>query len=200
MIRAGLQQQHGGPCGVLCAIQAYALQHLLFPDAVNGPTKQSYTEAELTAKMASWSSDEATSKESFLPFIACLDSVATDALIHAITHMLFQASPTTPPQATVVMSMSLPLERATTGENFLLQTFTSHEACHDYIRDQFEAFRTPSGVLLFVYSLLLSRTLPQVARDMDEEGSPLVARFGHCTQELLNLCLLGLATPHCFDG
>lgn len=54
-------------------------------------------------------------------------------------------------------------------------------------------------MILVVLSLLLSRGLETVKEDKDEpEG--LVQRFGHCTQELLNLCLLGRAISHFHDG
>jgi hypothetical protein len=36
--------------------------------------------------------------------------------------------------------------------------------------------------------------------DKEDATTRLVARFGHCSQELLNLCLCGAATPNVFDG
>ena len=36
--------------------------------------------------------------------------------------------------------------------------------------------------------------------DKEDPTVSLVAHFGHCSQELLNLCLVGVATPHVFDG
>jgi hypothetical protein len=41
-----------------------------------------------------------------------------------------------------------------------------------------------------------------VLLQMDREDPTvcLIAHFGHCSQELLNLCLSGTATPHVFDG
>jgi len=53
-----------------------------------------------------------------------------------------------------------------------------------------------------VYSVMLSRGLQQIISDMDytEQGKPLVARFGHCSQEIVNLMLIGQAVTNVFDG
>ncbi|EER17086.1 conserved hypothetical protein [Perkinsus marinus ATCC 50983] len=55
----------------------------------------------------------------------------------------------------------------------------------------------PSRVL----SLILTRGGPAVCRsDMDDPSSVLVGMFGHCSQELVNLCLLGRCVSNVFDG
>jgi hypothetical protein len=58
----------------------------------------------------------------------------------------------------------------------------------------------PCGVLSFVCMVLMSRTLAVVREDMDDQDSPLIGRFGHCNQELVNLMLIGEATSNVFDG
>lgn len=58
----------------------------------------------------------------------------------------------------------------------------------------------PYGVLSFVCSVLLSRTPATVREDMDDPCNPLIGRFGHCSQELVNLMLIGEATSNVFDG
>eukprot|EP00437_Effrenium_voratum_P060365 CAMPEP_0181505410 /NCGR_PEP_ID=MMETSP1110-20121109/58038_1 /TAXON_ID=174948 /ORGANISM="Symbiodinium sp., Strain CCMP421" /LENGTH=58 /DNA_ID=CAMNT_0023634383 /DNA_START=59 /DNA_END=231 /DNA_ORIENTATION=- len=35
---------------------------------------------------------------------------------------------------------------------------------------------------------------------MDDPSTPLIGRFGHCSQELVNLMLIGEATSNVFDG
>jgi len=52
----------------------------------------------------------------------------------------------------------------------------------------------------FVCSVLLSRTLANVREDMDDPCTPLIGRFGHCSQELVNLMIIGEATSNVFDG
>jgi len=63
-----------------------------------------------------------------------------------------------------------------------------------------EALQKPQGVLLFVMSMLLSRGLERVRGEMDDSSMPFVGRFGHSTQELVNLMIAGEAVSNVFDG
>jgi hypothetical protein len=47
------------------------------------------------------------------------------------------------------------------------------------------------GLLLLLYSLLLTRGCSVVVGDMDEAGTPLVDGLGYCSMELVNLMLTG---------
>lgn len=46
------------------------------------------------------------------------------------------------------------------------------------------AYQSPSGVMLFVLSLLMTRGVRRVKEEMDDAGNALTGRFGHCTQEV----------------
>ncbi len=56
------------------------------------------------------------------------------------------------------------------------------------------------GVMCLVYSALLTRGVATVKAEMDEADTALVARFGHCNQEVVSLFLTGSATSNPFDG
>jgi len=58
----------------------------------------------------------------------------------------------------------------------------------------------PCGVLSFICSVLMSRTPTGTREDMDDPTTPMIGRFGHCSQELVNLMLIGEATSNVFDG
>jgi len=55
-------------------------------------------------------------------------------------------------------------------------------------------------VLSFVASILLTRGLASVQQDMDDPTQPMVTTYGHCTQELMNLCVTGRAASNVHDG
>ena len=55
------------------------------------------------------------------------------------------------------------------------------------------------GLLLLVYSALLSRSCQGVGSDMDNEVR-LVDSLGYCSMELVNLLLTGAAVSNVFDG
>ena len=49
-------------------------------------------------------------------------------------------------------------------------------------------------------SVVASRGIDRMVSDMDDPETPLIGRFGHCSQEVLNLLLFGRATSNVFDG
>jgi hypothetical protein len=51
----------------------------------------------------------------------------------------------------------------------------------------------------FLASVAASRTIDMVWSDMDDPSNTLIERFGHCSQETLNLMLFGRATSNAFD-
>ena len=60
--------------------------------------------------------------------------------------------------------------------------------------DHLHHFASPSGVMLFVYSLVLTAGLENIkSESMDVVDFGFVAKFGHCNQELVSLMLSGHA-------
>lgn len=76
----------------------------------------------------------------------------------------------------------------------------SEEEVYNYLQQHVACLRSNIGVLLFVYSVLLSRGVDQIKSDMDDPDNCLVGRFGHCSQDLVNLMLIGRAVTNVFDG
>ena len=73
------------------------------------------------------------------------------------------------------------------------------EAVHTYL----EHFWRDGGILLFLYSLLLSRGLDRVRQDMDPapgSESHLIGQDEFGSQEIVNLALTGRATSNVFNG
>ena len=56
------------------------------------------------------------------------------------------------------------------------------------------------GVLLLLYSALLSRGCDAVRADMDSPDTQLVDSLGYCSMELVNLLCTGAAVSNVFDG
>jgi len=80
--------------------------------------------------------------------------------------------------------------------------FRSARALASWLVDK-DALTSPSSscaVISFVCSLIMTRGLEALRSDMDCSSSPLIGLFGHCSQELTNLCLAGRAVTNVFDG
>lgn len=212
-----LRQSSGGPCGVLAAVQAYALARLLFlvhlADADAAPDGAPLA---LTLPAAPGAS---TTAAAHALLTSQPPAVVHEALAHALAFLLWQAAGGTAgggagPRTAVVVTVppaALPLTPAAlTGGGggaapavpVTAHPFDSFAALQAFIASEpvWPQWGSASGVVLALLSLVTTRGLDRLAADADEPGSPLVARFGHCSQELLNLCLTGAGTSNVWDG
>ncbi|KAJ3047132.1 hypothetical protein HK097_000217, partial [Rhizophlyctis rosea] len=90
-------------------------------------------------------------------------------------------------------------------ENMELHEFADHGSSRDFLTANIGQFtgneRGRHGVIQFLYSLLLTRGIETIRyEDMDEPDAKMIGRHGYCTQEMVNLILIGKATSNVFDG
>lgn len=171
----GLWQQQGGPCGVFAPVQAFMLRHLLFEG----------------------DADPADSARGS-PLAMREEGDARPALLaYALASVLFNAAPSSsyavcrvssgPGPGALASVEGVRVGRVADAQRLLQEGATTWLA-------------GPCGVLSFIVSVLVSRRLSLVREDADDPETPLIGRFGHCSQELVNLMLVGTATSNVFDG
>ncbi|XP_071085785.1 inactive ubiquitin carboxyl-terminal hydrolase MINDY-4B-like [Haliotis cracherodii] len=90
-------------------------------------------------------------------------------------------------------------------ERLHLFEFKKLEDLRIFIRRHLEQFQGDNscGCILFLYSLVLSRTLHRVREDMDmpeDSKLKLLTDMEECTPSLINLLLTGRAVPHLHNG
>ncbi|KAM6441964.1 inactive ubiquitin carboxyl-terminal hydrolase MINDY-4B [Liasis olivaceus] len=90
-------------------------------------------------------------------------------------------------------------------EQVQLFDFFEKETVQRFIWDHIHCMNSEGshGVILFLYSLLFSRTFERLQRDLDFTTTYLLqCRHGliSCRQAILNLILTGRASPHVFNG
>jgi hypothetical protein len=184
--RFGLLQRSGGPCGVLAVVQAHILKALLFsPSSGGSPLLDAHVELRNVA-----------------------DGDREEALIDALCTLILQARGAGAGAGTTSTSLVV-LEKDGNADAALLRDMpasalailrpASAEALRGTIRAVLPQLQGPRGVLLFMLSMLMTRGMDRIREDMDEPGA-LTAEHGHCTQELMNLLLTGVATSQVFDG
>ena len=177
-LKYGLVQAQGGPCGVLAALQAYVLREL-----GAGATQSAAATGELGA------------------------SAQLEALAGAVAHILEQAASAKGGACVLVSS-----PRAFDGEadfDSVLACARAH-TCSTRAAARARALEQLShggwgearghGLLLLVLSVLLSRGVEDARNDMDEPEGSLVGAHGYCTQELVNLLVVGRARAGVHDG
>ncbi|XP_013399947.1 probable ubiquitin carboxyl-terminal hydrolase MINDY-4 [Lingula anatina] len=177
-LQYGIVQKKGGPCGVLAAVQAMVLQEMLF----NKETKPTSDSLEPSRK-------ERT---------ACLAA--------AISAILWRAGQqkeavVTLPCGRSIFAGSGRYKPDNVTETLVLNIFSTQEELHEFIKQHINTFELEgsTGVVLFTYSLILSRTIPELKSDMDVPTNTLMGAHGYCSQELVNLILTGKAASNVFN-
>ncbi|KAL1319517.1 hypothetical protein HN51_071784 [Arachis hypogaea] len=213
----GLVQHEGGPCGVLAAIQAFALKYILFfrnelKDALFMPQN----------RVLRGSSSKSQSVPSNV-FSSLTEDLKVSALVRSMSEILFMCGNN---ERAVVATLSILGSDIQHSENLSrdeviakaleglsiesgldlqkvlrIETYTSQATALKRLEAMIPSFQSRMGALLFLISALLSRGLDLVQADRDDPSLPLVtAPFGHASQEIVNLLLCGQAVPNVFDG
>lgn len=70
-----------------------------------------------------------------------------------------------------------------------------------FYSDHFEVLSGDFGVLVFLYSVLLTKGTENVMAELNDVTEPLIhATYGYGSQGLINLMLTGRAIAHVFDN
>jgi surfactin synthase thioesterase subunit len=78
---------------------------------------------------------------------------------------------------------------------------TTWHATLEALRARRHGLASPLGALGFLVSALLTRGVGRFSEERDDPSQPLLdPQFGHCSQEVLNLLLLGVGVSNVFDG
>ncbi|XP_030910793.2 inactive ubiquitin carboxyl-terminal hydrolase MINDY-4B [Melopsittacus undulatus] len=179
-----LETENGGARAILMAVQAYIIKYLLFIRTTE------YTHLERLCRVSRQEQGEALAA-------ALADTLwaaggGGRAMICLITTAIH-----------VVPSSDYKADNFT--ERIHLFEFSEKAAAQEFILGHINCFKDERshGVILFLYSLLFSRTLERVQEDLDCTATPLLkCSSGNitCTQAVLSLLLTGQASPHELDG
>ncbi|KAJ3070480.1 hypothetical protein HDU98_006523 [Podochytrium sp. JEL0797] len=188
----GLVQIKGGPCGLLASVQAYVLKHLLFVEKAhnirNGKLRPGLTQCQT-------------------------------ALVDALTEILWQAGGTRHRRAVVaIYNPNLRATSSTTAhahrekyvpdgitENMQLFEFFDVNLLKAFVASRLATFAVNDpnrhGLIQLLYSVILSRGTETIRdEDFDEVECSMIGRHGYCTQEMVNLILMGQAVSNVHDG
>ncbi|XP_076360643.1 putative ubiquitin carboxyl-terminal hydrolase MINDY-4 isoform X1 [Tachypleus tridentatus] len=176
----GLIQRKGGPCGIVAAVQAYIILHLVF-----GDVPSCLTDGKLRPSIED----------------------RNRALVLALSTILWRAGQKKRAVVTVIsrrMVFDTCEKLKTDGiiEKLILKTFESYDDLVNYLyccSVELQA-ESSNSCITFLYSAILSRGIDRVVKDMDDPSYTLVGRQGYCTQEMVNLFLTGKAVSNVFNG
>lgn len=140
-------------------------------------------------------SDIATNDDLVIPE----DELLLVSLAKALQMILCRAASRN--EVSLVLPMT-PIGNISSILNFDIEIWTmpAGEECFEFIFNNIHFLQSDVGCILFALSLIFTRGIEDIKRDMDVESNSLVGRFGHTTQELMNLLLIGKASSNAFDG
>ncbi|XP_062459209.1 inactive ubiquitin carboxyl-terminal hydrolase MINDY-4B [Pezoporus occidentalis] len=178
-----LETEKGGARAILMAVQAYIIKYLLFIRTTE------YTHLERLCRVSLQEQGEALAAALADTLWAAGGGGRAVICLTAAIH--------------VVPSSDYKADNFT--ERIHLFEFSEKAAAQEFILGHINCFKDEQshGVILFLYSLLFSRTLERVREDLDCTATPLLkCSFGNitCTQAVLSLLLTGRANPHELDG
>ncbi|XP_008690251.1 ubiquitin carboxyl-terminal hydrolase MINDY-3 isoform X4 [Ursus maritimus] len=81
------------------------------------------------------------------------------------------------------------------------RSFRSLSELKDAVLDQYSMWGNKFGVLLFLYSVLLTKGIENIKNEIEDSNEPLIDPvYGHGSQSLINLLLTGHAVSNVWDG
>ncbi|KAI2555159.1 MINDY lysine 48 deubiquitinase 3, partial [Homo sapiens] len=81
------------------------------------------------------------------------------------------------------------------------RSFRSLPELKDAVLDQYSMWGNKFGVLLFLYSVLLTKGIENIKNEIEDASEPLIDPvYGHGSQSLINLLLTGHAVSNVWDG
>ncbi|KAI4901370.1 hypothetical protein NFI96_014165 [Prochilodus magdalenae] len=177
--------EQGGACAIQMAVQAYIIKHLLFTK----PDSDCYTMESL---------GEVGEKEQERALAAALaDILWTAGEERAATVSLVTSERCFTPH------LDYKLDNFT--EKLQLFTFKKKEDTRQFIYEHIQCFNEEGshGIILFLYSLIFSRSIVRLQEDLDFTTTHLLnlslGNFGS-RQAVVNLLLTGRASPNVFNG
>jgi len=177
----GMIQHKGGPCGPCAVMQAFVIKHLLFDQPCKNwmnPTSDEVLNA-VTAGMVDALVRAGGGMGCSVALIGGRSGIAGSKNYRpdGITECLEVFKMASRSEALQFLS-----------QQHVLEQFTSPKGC---------------GVILFCYSLVLSRGVSRVRKDADPGFGfmqPFIGEFDYASQELVNLGMTGCAFSNVFDG
>lgn len=217
--RTALIQTSGGPCAVIAPVQAFLIKNLIasyqFPQLreIDSTTVDQFLAAALTeilcqckqlASTAGHAGDKSSSSSSTEdsgspthqdhgPFqIACLD----DPL--SLSSECPGSSPTEPDQPSSTPSAK---DYSLFHSSVRLRDFENAHSLQSHLETHLDRYKAQYGVLLFLYSVILTKGVRKVREEMGDLGESLIdVTQGHGGQGLINLLITGRSSPYVWDG
>ncbi|XP_068179470.1 ubiquitin carboxyl-terminal hydrolase MINDY-3 [Antennarius striatus] len=208
-----LEQFEGGPCAVIVPVQAFLLKNILF--GRESCSWRQMSEEEQKAALCSTLSEILESACASPSTGFCLVTWAKGQNPHSSIHTKTQtqshsqtqtqdtpeAESSQPPQEE--QPTALAAEDGFDRFHSVLhkRTVTSVSGLREEVLSLYHTWRGCCGVLLFLYSVILTKGIENIRNEIQDTMEPLIDPVhGHGSQSLVNLLVTGHAVSNVWDG
>lgn len=214
----GLLQTAGGPCAVIAPVQAFLLkfiiaahslsqQRQLDSEAIDHHLASALTEILCQCRISPTNSTEKPSQsppqtdsnqkiQEEGPFeLACLDDPLPENNANHTTEESSSQEPDEPKPGPTAKDHHL------FHSHIRIREFDSAHALQTHLERNLNKYKCQYGVLLFLYSVILTKGVTVVQEEMGDLGESMIDNNeGHGSQALINLIISGRASPYVWDG
>uniref|UniRef100_A0A6I8SBG4 Ubiquitin carboxyl-terminal hydrolase MINDY n=1 Tax=Xenopus tropicalis TaxID=8364 RepID=A0A6I8SBG4_XENTR len=191
-----LEQFEGGPCAVLAPVQAFLLKRQLFnTEHSNWRSCQDEEQKEILCHTLS----DILEIVSFNSNSYCLASWLKEKATRETEQENPAESSQQNEQPTALAAEELGFERF--HASIQKRKFNSLSELKEAVLETYSTWRNKYGVLLFLYSVILTKGIENVKNEIEDAERPLIDPvYGHGSQSLINLLLTGHAVSNVWDG
>ncbi|KAK3515727.1 hypothetical protein QTP70_030174 [Hemibagrus guttatus] len=207
---SALEQFEGGPCAVIAPVQAFLLKNILFNmESANwrniSEEEQrlalcsTFTEILVSACigkthnfcLATWASSKSTEEDR--------DITEDHTEPESSQNTQTESSQNTQQQPTALAVEELGFERFHSMVH--KRTLKTVAELKELILSLYDTWRNKFGVLLFLYSVILTKGIENIKNEIEDTSEPLIDPvYGHGSQSLINLLITGHAVSNVWDG
>uniref|UniRef100_A0A3Q2CT06 Ubiquitin carboxyl-terminal hydrolase MINDY n=1 Tax=Cyprinodon variegatus TaxID=28743 RepID=A0A3Q2CT06_CYPVA len=193
--QTALKQFEGGPCAVIAPVQAFLLKNILFSrESSNWRQMSEEQKMALCSTLTEILESACASPSSGF----CLVTWAKGQSPHTSTLSKTQTQPQTQTQAALAAE-DLGFEQFHSVLH--KRTVLSVSDLREEVVSLYQSWRGCCGVLLFLYSVILTKGIENIRNEIQDPTEPLIDPIhGHGSQSLVNLLVTGHAVSNVWDG
>uniref|UniRef100_A0AAY5EAU7 Ubiquitin carboxyl-terminal hydrolase MINDY n=1 Tax=Electrophorus electricus TaxID=8005 RepID=A0AAY5EAU7_ELEEL len=201
--RSALEQFEGGPCAVIAPVQAFLLKNILFNR--ESSNWRDVSEEEQRTALCSTLAEILESACGGRGASFCLATWARGKGSSDVTDI-----PDSPPEPEssrpADAQQQLPSEGLSSQHalppNFKNRwTLKTVAELKESVLSLYDTWRNKFGVLLFLYSVILTKGIENIKNEIEDSTEPLIDPvYGHGSQSLINLLVTGHAVSNVWDG
>ncbi|XP_027030358.1 ubiquitin carboxyl-terminal hydrolase MINDY-3 [Tachysurus fulvidraco] len=202
---SALEQFEGGPCAVIAPVQAFLLKNILFN--LESSNWRNISEEEQRLALCSTFTEILVSACIGKTHNFCLTTWAPskstdenrDITEDHTEPESSQNTQTQQQQPTALAVEELGFERFHSMVH--KRTLKTVAELKELILSLYDTWRNKFGVLLFLYSVILTKGIENIKNEIEDTSEPLIDPvYGHGSQSLINLLVTGHAVSNVWDG